>query len=40
MNVKTVFGLIIFTTIHTRISEHFRKVDRLDMVNYVVFSKS
>ena len=38
MNIKTVLGLIIFTTIHTRIAEHFREMDGLDMINEVVFS--
>ena len=39
MNIKTVLGLIIFTTVHTRIVEHFRKVYGLDMIKKVVFSE-
>ena len=39
MNIETVLGLIIFTTVHTGIAEHFRKVDGLYMIKKVVFSK-
>ena len=39
MNIETVLGLIIFTTVTARIGEHFRKVNRLDMINQMVFSK-